>query len=666
MNMFAKVLLSLLATALAPLLLVTYVTNRTSQESLLAVAGDSLEASAETLAQSVVVAVDDAVKELVSWSELDMLQVGVFMGDDQNLKLAELLADQQQRSDFSEIWCTDLAGRIVASSNYTRIDTTMSGYEPLRRASREHPFIGEIEPSILPDGEPVREIIMASPILGDFDGETVIGTIVGSFNWDKASSRSVRQSRSAVERGIRLYLADEQASFVAALEDNDSIFELLAAEYPALARQVSANGGRAHALSDGTLDGSRQVLAAVKVRGILSGMVLDGVAIAPEALVLQPARQLTAFTLATCAAAAAGIFVLALILSRNISRPLTALAATAQQIAEGDLDRSPPRVAGVETRRLAAGLDTMRLSLKRQIDTLDSSVRERTAQLEASVRQLQGEIRAREEAQRQASLREQQLRQADKMVSLGILVSGVAHEINNPNGLIALNLGLLAEVWEKALPVLDTYYREHGDFSLGPMNYSELRDQLPLMLADAAAGSERIKAIVDDLKGFSRQSEERLDDPVDVNQVVQSSVNLVSSHLKKATRHLSVVLARDLPSVYGNGRRLEQVVINLLLNSCDALDSPEGGIRISTGTGSDGRVAIEVADTGRGIAEEDMPRITDPFFTTRRTAGGTGLGLSISAGIIEEHGGELVFESKQGAGTTARILLPTGGRGERN
>jgi polar amino acid transport system substrate-binding protein len=187
-----------------------------------------------------------------------------------------------------------------------------------------------------------------------------------------------------------------------------------------------------------------------------------------------------------------------------------------------------------------------------------------------------------------------------------------------------------------------------------------------LILADASAGSERIKAIVDDLKGFSRQSEERLDDPVDVNQVVQSSINLVSSHLKKATRHLEVVLAPDLPQVHGNGRRLEQVVINLLLNSCDALDSPEGEIRVSTGMSADGRVTIEVADTGRGIAEEDVPRITDPFFTTRRTAGGTGLGLSISAGIIEEHGGELVFESKLGAGTTARILLPSGGRGERN
>ena len=272
-------------------------------------------------------------------------------------------------------------------------------------------------------------------------------------------------------------------------------------------------------------------------------------------------------------------------------------------------------------------------------------------------------IGAREAAQRKASLREQQLRQADKMVSLGILVSGVAHEINNPNGLIALNLGLLAEIWEKALPVLDEYRAEHGDFSLGPMNYSELRDQLPLILSDAAAGSERIKAIVDDLKGFARQSEERLDEVVDVNAMVHSSINLVSSHLKKATRHLGVDLSPDLPEARGNGRRLEQVVINLLLNACDALESTEASIRVCTRVVGE-QIAIEVADTGRGIAEEDLPRVTDPFFTTRRAAGGTGLGLSVSAGIVEEHGGQLTFKSKPGEGTTARILLPALGLGE--
>lgn len=663
MNMFAKVLLSLLATALAPLLLVTLVTYLSSQETLLAVAGDSLEASAETLAGAITASADDATKVLQSWSTLEPMQ-SVFTGDDQYLEISTLLDQSQKGSDFIEIWCTDLAGKVVASSYMQRLNSPLQIPEPIRNPDKGKSKVGPIAPFVDREGRVSDAISISVPIIAAFDDETPIGTLAGFYNWTLGSSRIAGQSNPVPERGIRLFLANSAGRIIAGDRDAAPLSALLEKELPVLMRSAAPEGAPTHALTDVRIDGSRQLIATARVKGVLSAMDIRAVAIAPEAMVLKPARQLAAFTLSTCAAAAAGIFLLALILSRNISRPLTALSVTAQKIAEGNLDLAPPRVKGAEIGRLASGLDTMRLSLKKQIDTLDTSVRERTAQLEALVQQLQGEIQAREEAQRQASLREQQLRQADKMVSLGILVSGVAHEINNPNGLIALNLGLLAEVWEKAIPVLDEYLAEHGDFSLGPMNYSELRDQLPLFLSDAAAGSERIRSIVDDLKGFSRQSDERVDQPVDLNQVVQSSINLVSSHLKKATQHFSADLAVDVPTVRGNGRRLEQVLINLLLNACDALESSAGAIRIGTGQSPDGRAVIEVADTGRGIREEDLPRIMDPFFTTRRTAGGTGLGLSVSAGIIEEHGGELKFESEPGKGTTARILLPADGQGD--
>lgn len=662
MNMFVKVLLSLLATALAPLLLVTFVTYQSSQQTLLAVAGDSLEASAETLARSATLELDDAAKALESWSTLETMQL-VFTGDDLYLRIGTLLRETQEHSDFIELWCTDATGKLVASSDFNRLGTTVARAEYVEELKDGEAYVGSIGPFVRTDDTSTRAIAIAYPIMAQFDSNTVIGAIVGYFDWDKACRRSALQSTPAPELGVQLYLADREGAVLCGRQDDAPLASLISNEIPRIIQRAGGNGGRFHTLSQTYLDGSRQILATVTVRGARTGLVLEGVAVAPEALVLKPARQLAGFTLMTCAVAAGGIFVLALILSRNISRPLTALSATAQKIADGDLELAPPHVSGVEIKRLAAGLNTMRLSLKHQIDTLDSSVRERTGQLEASVLQLQAEIGAREEAQRQASLREQQLRQADKMVSLGILVSGVAHEINNPNGLIALNLALIAEAWEKALPVLDTYYQEHGDFSLGPMNYSELRDQLPLMLADTVAGSDRIKAIVEDLKGFSRQSEERLDDEVDVNQVVQSSINLVSTHVKRATRDLIVELAPALPRVKGNGRRLEQVVINLLLNACDALEGMDDTIRVSTSLAANRLVVIEVTDTGRGIAEADLPRILDPFFTTRRAAGGTGLGLSVSAGIIAEHGGQLTFESEKGVGTTARISLPASGQG---
>ena len=150
---------------------------------------------------------------------------------------------------------------------------------------------------------------------------------------------------------------------------------------------------------------------------------------------------------------------------------------------------------------------------------------------------------------------------------------------------------------------------------------------------------------------------------MDINQIVRASLNLASNYLKKATTNQVVDLAPDLPPLRGNARRLEQVVINLLLNACDALESDEAEIRVATRRDG-GHVVVEVADSGRGIAAADLPHITDPFFTTRRHAGGTGLGLSISAGIVEEHGGRLEFESEPGRGTTARIVLPVPPAGE--
>ncbi|HBJ75864.1 MAG TPA: hypothetical protein DDY86_10340 [Syntrophaceae bacterium] len=661
MNLYAKVLISLLATALAPLLLVTLITYRSSQETLLAMAGASLEASAQSLAGATVLLLEDAAEEVESWASLETLQ-NVFTGEDTlDLRMTLLLQSLQANSDFAEIWCTDAAGEIVAASNSGPDAVQMMSEEALRHALAGAPYVSAVTTFDGPDGTPRDAIAIAFPLYGAWDGTTLIGAIVGFYDWEQVIERVAFHERTAPEQGTHLFLADPGGRIVARGGAELPVVNLLPSELPRLSKAGTA---RAHGTSTEEIQGSRQIVAAASLQGKYAAIAYTGVAIAPEALVLQPARQLAWRTLLACACAAVAIVGLALLLSRRISRPLASLSATARQIADGNLDLSPPRQSGDEIGRLAADLDTMRLSLKRQIDTLDQAVRERTGQLEQSVRDMEREIQMREQAQQESLLREQQLRQADKMVSLGVLVSGVAHEINNPNGLIALNLGLLGEVWEKALPVLDRYQAEHGDFSLGPMNYSELRQQMPLLLADTTASSDRIRAIVDDLKGFSRQSDERLDESVDLNRVVESAANLVSSHLKKATRHFGLELCAHVPEIRGNGRRLEQVLVNLLLNACDALESSEQFIRVLTFTNEAGKPVIEVRDGGRGIPAEDLPRITDPFFTTRRTAGGTGLGLSVSAGIVEEHGGELVFESQWGAGTTARIVLPAGSRGE--
>jgi polar amino acid transport system substrate-binding protein len=129
--------------------------------------------------------------------------------------------------------------------------------------------------------------------------------------------------------------------------------------------------------------------------------------------------------------------------------------------------------------------------------------------------------------------------------------------------------------------------------------------------------------------------------------------------LRRATRRFELALAPGLPPVQGSAQRLEQVVVNLLLNACQALPEAARGIRLATEHHPTLReVVLEVVDEGAGIPAENLKRLLEPFFTTRREAGGTGLGLAVSARIAREHRGRLEFRSEVGIGTTARLILP--------
>lgn len=256
-------------------------------------------------------------------------------------------------------------------------------------------------------------------------------------------------------------------------------------------------------------------------------------------------------------------------------------------------------------------------------------------------------------------VRQRQLLHADKMTSLGILTSGVAHEINNPNGLIQLSLPQLQKSWLDAELILEEHYQQHGDFKLGWFNYSRMRTEVPQMISEMLASSNRIKRIVEDLKDFARRDDAGYNDAVDLQAVIGSALRLVDNALRKSTNNFSADYAPVLAKFRGNGHRIEQVVVNLLLNACQALESPAQAIRLRTGLCADEQlVFLEVEDQGCGIDTEQLARITDPFFTTKRESGGTGLGLSVSEGIVKEHNGRLEFSSSPGQGMRVRLLLP--------
>lgn len=264
------------------------------------------------------------------------------------------------------------------------------------------------------------------------------------------------------------------------------------------------------------------------------------------------------------------------------------------------------------------------------------------------------------EAQENERMHQQQLIQADKMASLGVLVSEVAHEINNPNNFIMVNTPILSKIWKTIEPILQNHYRSRGDFYIAPrIKYSEMRDNIPGIISGIREGAQRIDLFVKELKNFSRPTPATLEKKIHINKVIQAAVTLLANLIKTSTNRFHADYEEGIPEIPGNFQRLEQVMINLIENSCQALQNKEQGIFISTAFDRTGKmIKIQVKDEGMGMTSATLEKITNPFFTSKRSSGGTGLGLSISSKIVEDHKGVLRFESEPGVGTTAVVLLP--------
>lgn len=256
-------------------------------------------------------------------------------------------------------------------------------------------------------------------------------------------------------------------------------------------------------------------------------------------------------------------------------------------------------------------------------------------------------------------IKNEQLIMADKMATIGILASGIAHEINNPNNFVLLNTQLFKKFWEDASTILDEYYASNGDFALGGISYEAANSKIDQLLSGLENGSKRIQKIVNRLKDFTAYAPREDIKPVDINEIVQNALLISDNFIKKSTKKFSEKLENNIPAFKGHQNQLEQVIINLLSNACQSLSNSNKKVELKTRfDAKNNQILITVSDEGRGIEEKDMKYIFDPFFTTKRNDGGTGLGLSISYNIIKNHHGELLYNSQPGHGTIATIVLP--------
>jgi signal transduction histidine kinase len=255
-----------------------------------------------------------------------------------------------------------------------------------------------------------------------------------------------------------------------------------------------------------------------------------------------------------------------------------------------------------------------------------------------------------------------QLIQSYKLASLGKLVAGVAHEINNPNTFIRGNIKIINEAFEDIIPILDRVYKENNDLKIARLNYNVFRENIHILVEDMIGGANRIKKIVDGLRNFAKKDEGFLTDDVDINSLIENNLRITEKEVRKHAK-LNLKLDPTLPHFKGNIQKLEQVLMNMLINASQAIEKGNGVITIETGMDKDAdEIFIKIRDNGKGMDDKTQKHIFDPFFTTKRDKGGTGLGLSISYGIIQEHSGKIEVDSQAGAGTTFTIRIPAGSK----
>jgi signal transduction histidine kinase len=285
-------------------------------------------------------------------------------------------------------------------------------------------------------------------------------------------------------------------------------------------------------------------------------------------------------------------------------------------------------------------------------------------QLVSLVDAMQQKIQELETRQRQCEKAlhdsQQQLQQAQKMETLGTLVAGVAHEINNPINLIMYNIPLLQKIWSDFMPVLKERQQQTPDQKFGGFDYAFLADNLVQLLSDMQMAAHRVAKTVLDLKNFSRQSNVAEKTPLQLNNAVNNALRLAQTTLRASSVAIDVQLGENLPDIEGNLQSIEQIILNIIVNAIQAIDHDRGRIEITTGyRNQDGKAYIRIADNGRGISPAISDKIFLPFVTDKQAEGGTGLGLSVSYSLVKAHEGEIFFETTPGQGTAFTVHLPS-------
>ncbi len=365
--------------------------------------------------------------------------------------------------------------------------------------------------------------------------------------------------------------------------------------------------------------------------------------------------------------------VLTVILRRQIADPVNRLTQVTQRVTQGDLSAQATVESADEIGILASALNQMTRSLKQSRDDLEHYSHTLEIRVQLRTQELQQKNKQLEQTLNDLRRTQAQLIQTEKMSSLGQLVAGVAHEINNPVTFVYANLDYVDTYSTDLLHLINQYqvhYPQPADkiqTAAAAVDVDFIQEDMPRVLNSMRVGAERIREIVYSLRSFSRVDEAQTGG-VDIHEGLDSTLLILQNRCKGHGDRGEIEVYRhygDLPKIECYASQLNQVFMNIISNGIDALEeamlSPKGlspaVLTIQTEVASD-QVLVWIANNGPEIPASVRPRLFDPFFTTKPIGKGTGLGLAISYQIVvEKHGGNLTYHTSE-QGTQFRIALP--------
>ena len=255
---------------------------------------------------------------------------------------------------------------------------------------------------------------------------------------------------------------------------------------------------------------------------------------------------------------------------------------------------------------------------------------------------------------------ERQLIKREKLASLGVMVSSMAHEINNPNSFISFNIPILRDYVHEMLPMIGAYANGKPEFELCNLTYPEFEQDITRLLLNIENGSKRISSVISNLREYSHDKSDTCRIWVDLTYVIGSVLSIIQSKISQSVKSFINNVPEKLPSIFVQPYAIEQILINFLINASQAVDKDDSWIKLEvTINGGDPKhVFIAVSDNGHGMDEKTQSKIFDPFFTTKSPQDGTGLGLFVSHTLAERMAGHIEVESEPGKGSKFVLILP--------